>query len=386
MARQSKRLVRLTAIGVPLAAGWALARGAEYPLNLTQGVTPISHEVYRLHMTAFWVCVVIGIIVYGVMAWAIWRHRRSRGAVPAEFHENTRLEVLWTVIPFLVLVGLAIPATQTLMAMENTKNADLTIKVTGQQWRWRYDYMGDDVGFYSTIDGKSMEAAKLGSGIDPATVDHYLRKVDQPLVVPVGKKIRFLFTSSDVIHAWWVPALGYQIDANPGFIDESWAVIDKPGTYRGQCAELCGVDHAFMPIVVEAMEEPQFEAWLAGEKAREAAAAASSQKLWTKADLMAEGSQVYGRICAACHQPNGMGIPGVFPALNGSAIANGPVADHMNRVMNGKAGTAMPAFAKQLSDAEIAGVITFERNSWNNHAGDVIQPAQIEAARKLASK
>ncbi|MDD5248350.1 MAG: cytochrome c oxidase subunit II [Rhodocyclaceae bacterium] len=381
MTGKSSRGFCLFSVAAASVAGSAPAV-ADYAFNLPSGVTPISHEAYRLHMLAFWICVGIAVVVFGAMLWAIVHHRKSRGAVPAQFHENTRLEIVWTVIPFLVLVVLAVPATRALMAMDDTKDADLTIKVTGQQWRWRYDYLNEGVGFFSNVDPKSVDASKRGSGIDPASVDNYLREVDQPLVLPVGKKIRFLFTATDVIHAWWVPALGYQVDANPGFISESWARIEQPGTYRGQCSELCGVGHAYMPIVLVAMNEPEFDAWLAQQKALQAKAATAAERMWTKDELYAKGQEVYGRICAACHQPNGQGIPGVFPALNGSPIATGPIAGHLNRVMNGKPGTAMQAFATQLSDVEIAGVITYERNTWGNKTGDVVQPAQVKQARK----
>lgn len=365
-----------------LAAATCPSARADWGVNLTPGVTPISHTAYHLHMMAFWVCVAIGVVVFGALAWALFHHRKSKGAVPATFHENTRLEILWTIIPFFILVALAVPATQALVNMDDTSNADLTVKVTGHQWRWRYDYLDQHISFFSDLDAKSSEAAKRGSGIDPATVDEYLRNVDNPLVLPVGKKIRFLFTSADVIHAWWVPALGYQVDSNPGFVSEAWARIERPGIYRGQCAELCGVGHAYMPIVLVAMNDSDFDAWVRKKQAEAAAAGASAERVWTKDELMAKGKEVYEHICVACHQPTGLGIPGVFPALKGSAIATGPVAGHMDRVMNGKPGTAMQAFAKQLSDVEIAGVITYERNSFGNSVGDLVQPAQIKMARK----
>ena len=361
---------------------WAGPAWADWGYNLPVGVTSISRSTYGLHMMAFWICVGIGVVVFGAMAWSILWHRKSRGAVAATFHENKRLELVWTIVPFLILVLMAIPATKALEAMSDTSNADLTIKVTGQQWRWRYDYMNENVGFFSSLDSKSAQASKLDSGIAPASVDHYLLDVDNPLVVPIHKKIRFLTTSTDVIHSWWVPALGFKKDAVPGFVNEVWARIDTPGTYRGQCTELCGVGHAFMPIVLVAMNEPDYENWLKGMKAKQAQAAASANKTWTREELMAKGQDVFTRICSACHQANGMGIPGVFPALNGSPLVDGPIAGHLNRVMNGKPGTAMPAFATQLSDVEIAGVVTYERNSWNNHMGDMVQPAEVKMARK----
>jgi cytochrome c oxidase subunit 2 len=364
------------------ALGWAAAAHAEWTLNLTRGVTSISREAYRLHMLALWICVAIGVVVFGMIAWAAIHHRKSRGAVPASFHDNTAVEIAWTIVPFLILVGLAVPATSALLHMEDSANADLTIKITGQQWRWRYDYLNEGIGFFSSLAQKSSEAAKRGSGIDPRSVDNYLLDVDNPLVVPVGKKVRLLTTASDVIHSWWVPAIGFKKDAIPGFVNEVWTRIDEPGTYRGQCTELCGVGHGFMPIVLVAMNDADYQTWLKGKQAALAAEKSSAGREWSKDELLAQGKDVYGRICAACHQPSGEGIPGVFPALKGSAIANGPLAGHLERVMNGKPGTAMQAFAAQLSDADIAAVITYERNSWGNTAADVVQPAQVKTARK----
>lgn len=366
-------------------AAAAMAGGlahAAFPLNLTEGVTSISREAYRLHMLALWVCVVIAVIVFGAMAWSIYFHRKSRGAVAASFHDNTRVEIVWSIVPFLVLVGLAIPATTALIAMHDTSNADLTIKITGQQWNWRYDYLKEDIGFVSSLDGKSAAAAKLGSGVDPRSVEHYLLDVDRPVVVPVGKKLRFLLNASDVIHSWWVPDLGFKKDAIPGFVNEIWARIDTPGTYRGQCTELCGVGHGFMPVVLIAMNEPDYLAWLTDQRAAAAKAKAGADRVWGKEELLARGGEVYARTCAACHLPGGEGIPGTFKALKGSAIVKGAVAEHIDRVMNGKPGTAMPAFATQLDDADIAAVITHERNAWGNNMGDLVQPAQIKAARK----
>lgn len=381
MAGNSNRRFCLSFAATLLAAA-ARPALADYATGLTAGVTSTSREIYWLHSLAYWICVGIGVVVYGAMAWAIFHFRKSRGAVPAGFHDNRTLEIAWTIIPFVILIALAVPATLTLIRMKDTADPDLTVKVTGQQWRWRYDYIGQGVGFFSSLDKKSADASKLWSGIDPRSVPNYLREVDEPLVLPVGKKIRFLFTSTDVIHSWWMPALGYKVDANPGFINEAWTRIDTPGTYRGQCAELCGIGHGYMPIVVSAVSPAEFDAWLAKKKAEQANAAAAAERQWSKEDLMAKGQQIYSSICAACHQPNGKGIPGTFPALDGSPLVNGPVAGHMNRVMNGKPGTAMQAFATQLSDVDIAGVITYERNSWGNHTGDVVQPSQIKAARK----
>jgi cytochrome c oxidase subunit 2 len=364
------------------ATAFAAPAHADWSLNLPVGVTSISRNAYDLHMLALWICVGIGVIVFGTMAWSIVRHRKSRGATPASFHENGRLEIAWTIAPLLILVAMAVPATEALVDMHDTRNADLTIKVTGQQWRWRYDYLDSGVGFFSSLDPKSGEASKRGAAVAPTAVDHYLLDVDNPLVVPVGRKIRFLTTAKDVIHSWWVPDLGTKKDAIPGFVNEMWARVDTPGTYRGQCTELCGVGHAYMPIVLVAMPEPDFQAWLREMQARQAREAASADRLWSREELVAQGEQVYTRVCAPCHQANGMGIPGIFPALNGSTLVRGKPGAHLDRVMNGKPGTAMAAFATQLSDAEIASVITYERNAWDNRMGDAVQPADVKLARK----
>jgi len=378
--KRNPMLSALVGGGLMLLAGQA---AADYALNMTPGATAISHEIYDLHMLIFWICVAIGAVVFGVMFISMLKHRKSQGAVAAQFHESTTVEIIWTVIPFVILIVMAIPATKTLLAMENTRDSDLTIKITGYQWKWRYDYMGgkpeyedNKFGFFSVLaTPRDQIENKAEKG------EHYLLEVDHPVVVPVGKKIRFLVTGNDVIHSWWVPALGVKTDGIPGFINQSWAKIDAPGIYRGQCAELCGKDHGFMPIVIEAKSEADYQSWVAEQKATALAAAEDPNKVWTKEELIAKGEQVYTANCAACHQPTGEGIPGTFPALKGSKIATGPVADHLNRVINGKPGTAMAAFGPQLSDSEIAAVITYERNSWGNNTGDAVQPSQVKAAR-----
>jgi cytochrome c oxidase subunit 2 len=346
--------------------------------NMRTGVTDISNQVYQLHMTIFWICCVIGLIVFSVMFWALLHHRRSKGAEPAQFHESTKVEILWTAIPFLILVAMAVPATKTLIAMEDTDKADLTIKVTGSQWKWHYEYLGHDVDFYSLMSTPRAQIDNLQS-----KTENYLLEVDKPLVIPTDKKVRFLLTSDDVIHSWWVPDFAVKKDANPGFINEAWTNVNEPGTYRGQCAELCGKDHGFMPVVVEAKPEAEFLEWLANEKAQRALAAQQEAALLdqtlSKEELMATGERVYMAYCAACHQPTGLGLQGVFPALKGSAMVTGDLQAHIEIIMEGRPGTAMQAFAKQLSLKEVAGVITFKRNSWGNDTGEVIQPSQIQA-------
>jgi cytochrome c oxidase subunit 2 len=350
---------------------------AEYQLNMTEGVTPISQELYSLHMLVFWICVVIAVVVFAVMAYSIMYHRKSKGAVAANFHESTTVEIIWTVAPLLILIGIAIPATATLLDLEDAKtNADITLQVTGIQWKWKYTFVDEDVSFISSLAQSSRDVIK-----DPTGNENYLLEVDNELVLPVGKKVRFLFHSNDVIHAWWVPALAVKQDAVPGFINDSWALIEKPGIYRGQCAELCGKDHGFMPIVVNAVSEPEYKEWLAAKKAEAAAAASSADREWSKEDLMARGETVYQANCSACHGPTGAGIPGAFPAMTGSPVVTGDAAGHIDIVVNGKAGTAMSAFKAQLNDVDIAAVITFERNSFGNSVGDTVQPSTIKNAR-----
>lgn len=353
------------------------AADAEYVLNMTRGVTPISRDLYSLHMIVLWVCVVIAIVVFGVMIWSIIYHRKSRGAVAANFHENAQVEVFWTVGPLVILIAIAIPATATLIDLEDAKtNADINLQVTGIQWKWKYNYIDEDVVFISSLAQSSRDVIK-----DPTGHENYLLEVDQPVVLPINKKIRFLFHSDDVLHAWWVPAFAVKQDVVPGFINDSWAVIEKTGTYRGQCAELCGKDHGFMPIVVEAVTQSEYEQWIADKKAEAAAIAESADKEWSMQDLLAQGETVYKSNCAACHGPTGAGIPGVFPALSNSPVATGDPAGHINIVMNGKAGTAMAAYKSQLSDVDLAAVITFERNSFGNSVGDMVQPSAIKNSR-----
>jgi cytochrome c oxidase subunit 2 len=361
-----------------LGSGSALA---DYALNMREGVTSTSRAVYDVHMIILWVCVAIGVVVFGVMFYSVFQHRKSKGAVAAQFHENTTVEIVWTIIPFLILVGMAIPATKTLVALEDTSNPDLTIQVTGYQWKWKYDYLDEGISFFSNLDAASNEARQVGSGKNPEEIDHYLLNVDNPVVVPINKKIRILTTANDVIHSWWVPDLGWKRDAIPGFINESWTRIDEPGTYRGQCAELCGKDHGFMPIVLVAKTESEYKQWVAQQKSAMAAEAAAAEQEWSMDDLMARGEKVYNTTCASCHLPTGEGLAGVFPALKGSPIATGPIGAHLNIVLHGKSGTAMQAFGPQLSDADLAAVITYERNAWGNNTGDTVQPSDIKAAR-----
>jgi len=345
-------------------------------LNMTPGVTDISHKVYDLHMLIFKICVVICVGVFAVLIYSIIKHRKSKGAKPASFHESTTVEIIWTTIPFLILVGMAVPATKTLLALEDTRDADMSIKITGYQWKWKYDYLDDDISFFSTLATPREEIENK-----QAKGENYLAEVDNPIVVPINKKIRFLITSNDVIHSWWVPVLGWKQDAVPGFINDAWAEINEPGTYRGRCAELCGKDHGFMPIVLVAKTEEDYKAWVAEQKAGAAAAEAASTQTLTKDELMTKGEAVYNKVCAACHQATGQGIPGVFPAIAGSKIATGDQAAHLNIVVHGKTGTAMQAFGEQLNAVDLAAVITYERNAFGNDTGDMVQPSDIAAVK-----
>lgn len=349
---------------------------ADMPLNMTQGVTEISGKVYHLHMIILYICCAIGLVVFGVMIYAMINHRKSKGAVASQFHESTKVEIAWTLIPFLILILMAIPATQTLIAMEDPSDADLTVKITGSQWKWHYSYFGEDIDFFSIL-------ATPRSQIEgqEAKGEHYLLEVDKPLVLPINRKVRFLMTSDDVIHSWWVPAFAVKKDANPGFINEAWTRVDKPGIYRGQCAELCGKDHGFMPIVVQVLAEDEFDAWMAKQKQAAATAAEEAQAALSETmshdEAMALGEQIYMARCAACHQPNGAGLQGVFPGLKGSAIAIGPIAAHLDIVIHGKTGTAMQAFGKQITAKELAAVVTYERNAWGNNTGDTVQATDV---------
>jgi cytochrome c oxidase subunit 2 len=462
------------------------ATHADWQLNLTPGVSPISHDIYGLHMTILWICVAIGIAVFGVIFYSILHHRKSQGAKPAHLHEHFWLEITWTLIPLLILIVIAIPATRVLRHMYDKSDPDITIKITGHQWKWEYEYMDQGIHFYSN---NATPYAQMQNK-EPKD-NNYLRSVDHPLVLPIHKKIRFLITSGDVIHAWFVPALGFQRDGIPGFINENWTRINRAGTYFGQCNKLCGINHAYMPIVVTAMTETDFDKWVASKKtgaptnsatnqAPESAATANTASTTSKAlstpapnanttlaatksaaiantntslaasnpaatstpntnttsaasnpaatptsnantalpasptassttttpaastavtatnsaatapaapsatkslaELMQQGEKTYLTTCAVCHQPTGEGMPPTFPALKGSKIVTGPIDQHLNRVLNGKPGTAMQAFRDQLSDDEIAAVITYERNSWGNK-GETVQADQVKTAK-----
>ncbi len=367
-------------VTVAVAALYSGVVMADYQLNLTRGATRLTEDVYQLHNMMMWVITVIFCAVFGFMFYAIYKHRKSVGHKAANFHENTSVEIAWTVVPFFILIAMAVPATKTLLDVRDTTNPDITVKVTGYQWKWGYDYLkgeGEGVAFLANLSTPHEQIyGSEGKG------ENYLLETDRHMVVPVGKKIRILTTAADVIHAWYVPALGIKQDAIPGFVRDTWFRADKEGIFRGQCAELCGKDHGFMPIVVEVVSAEKYSGWVAETKKAIAAAADDPDKKWELADLNARGEKVYAANCAACHQANGQGIKGTFPALDGSKLVKGPKRGHIDIVLNGKSNTAMAAFGKQLSDTDIAALITYERNSWSNKAGEVIQPSDIKAARK----
>jgi cytochrome c oxidase subunit 2 len=347
-------------------------------LNLRPGVTEISHQVYDLHMLMFYICVGIAVVVFGAMFYSMVMHRKSKGAKPANFHDNLTVEIVWTIIPFVILIFMAVPAAYTLIDMEDASQPDLTILVTGSQWKWHYKYMDNDVEYFSVMATQMDQINnKLPKG------KNYLLEVDRPLVVPTGQKVRFLITSDDVIHSWWVPDFAIKKDANPGFINEAWANVMEPGVYRGQCAELCGKDHGFMPIVVIAKEPAEFNAWVAEQESIALRAREEEQRLLSMNmgmdELMTQGKKVYESVCAACHMPNGEGLPGVFPALKGSPMALEDIPGHIDIVVNGRAGTSMASFSKQLTMSEIAAVVTYERNAWGNNTGDMVQAKDVNA-------
>jgi cytochrome c oxidase subunit 2 len=353
------------------------AHASDYTLNLMEGVTKVSNDIYDLHMLILWICVFIGIGVFGTMFYSIYHHRKSKGHKAVQFHENTTIEIVWTIIPTLILIGMAIPATKTMLELDNVQDADMSIKVTGWQWKWEYEYMDNDIHFFSNLDKESNEARQVGSDIDPRSVPHYLLNVDKPLVIPTKTKIRFLFTAADVIHSWWVPDLGWKKDTIPGFINESWTYIEKPGTYRGQCTELCGKDHGFMPIVVIAMEQADYNIWVKEQQAIAKAEANSADKEWSQEELFAKGESVYASNCASCHMDDGAGIAGTFPAITDSPVVTGDIDIQINEVMNGQG--MMPAFRTILSAVDFAAVITYTRNGLGNSAGDFVQPSKIKS-------
>ena len=349
-------------------------------VDMRPGVTVMSERIQGIHHMALWVCVAIGIIVFGAMFYSMFAHRRSRNPQPATFHDSTTLEIAWTLVPFLILVVMAIPASYALRDIEDNSDSELTVLITASQWKWHYEYLDSGISYYSNNATPDEQIENLES-----KDEFYLLDVDNPLVLPTDKKVRLLTTADDVIHSWWVPDFAVKQDAIPGFINEAWVEVPVAGIFRGQCTELCGIGHAYMPIVAEVRPEEEFDAWIEGQRlaaelAGEAAVAARA-KTWSMDELVTLGEEVFVEHCATCHERDGMGQGATYPALVGSEITIGPMVDHLDRVMNGKVDTEMQAWAPQLSDLEIAAVITYERNSWGNDVGDLIQPVTVYEAR-----
>jgi cytochrome c oxidase subunit 2 len=394
----------LRAIAIAAASCGASLALAAYDVNIPPPATSVAHQIFDLHWGIIWVCIGIFVVVFGAMFWSLLHHRKAAGAKAAHFHENTTVEIIWTIVPFVILMGMAYPATKTVLDMKDAGNPDLSIKITADQWKWEYDYLQDGVRFTSNLSTPRDQIEEFHGRGAPKNPD-YLLEVDRPLVVPVGKKVRLLITANDVIHGWYVPSLGVNQYGIPGFVKDAWIRVDKPGVYRGQCSQICGKEHGFMPIVVVAKPQAEYDAWFAEQKTRVAAAAPAAPKTdvpvtdapakvaaaasgaadanmkLTLDELKAKGGEVYAANCVACHQATGKGLPPAFPPLDGSKVVNGPRAAQLALVLNGKAGTAMASFSR-LSDGELAAVITYTRNSWGNKTGEAIQPADIKAARK----
>jgi cytochrome c oxidase subunit 2 len=380
MKKPNTFIVAAAVIAAVIAAFWLLLAAPGYTgnaINMTRGVTPQSLANYHLHMVILWICVVIGVIVFSAMFFSIVLHRKSRGYEAASFTHSTKAEIAWTVVPVLILVAMAVPATKALIKMEVAPETEMTIKITGFQWRWRYEYVEDGIHFISSLHPDSNAARRLHSGTDPVSVENYLLEVDHPLVLPAETKIKFLITADDVIHSWWVPALGWKRDAIPGFINEAWTEILQPGVYRGQCAELCGKDHGFMPIVLDVLPKDEYRAWAAQQRRGMADERAEAERLWTRSELMDLGGDVYATQCATCHQADGQGLAPGFPALAGSQVATGPLEANIELVLHGREGTAMPAWGTMLSATDIAAALTYTRNAFGNDTGDIVQPQTI---------
>lgn len=350
-----------------------------FALNMTRGITDISNEVFELHMLIFWICVAIGVLVFGVMFYSMYAYTKKKNPVAATFHESTKVEIAWTIIPFLILIAMAVPASKTLQTMYNDEAGDINIQVVGYQWKWQYRYLEDDVNFFANLTTDLDEIYnKVPKG------ENYLQEVDEMVVIPVGKKVRFLITANDVIHSWWVPAFAIKQDAIPGFINTAWTIVEEPGLYRGKCTELCGKNHGFMPIVVKAVEQDEYDSWIAEKQAAAIAMAELTEKDWTAEELVARGEALYTTNCVACHQVNGQGITGIFPALAGSGIVMNDKARNIEILMEGVQGAAMNSFS-YLSEVEMASVITYTRQSWGNAQngdGEIVAPKDIVEYKK----
>lgn len=352
---------------------------AAWELNMPRGATQISRETYDLHMQIIWWCVAIGVVVFSVMLWSIIKHRKSAGAVAATFHESTKVEIVWTLIPFIILVFMAVPATRVLTHAYDTTESDIDIQITGYQWRWEYRYLPQNAGEQEVSFFSNMSTPRDQINNLMPKEENYLLEVDNPLVIPINKKVRFLLTSNDVIHSWWVSDFAIKKDAIPGFINEAWTKVDEPGIFRGQCAELCGIDHGFMPIVVHALPQDEYDAWYAGRQEMAVAARAQANNVVSMSESMTTGEAIYNRTCVACHQAGGAGLAPAFPALAGSSIVNGDLQANIDLILNGVPGTAMAPYARMLSPVELASIVTYIRNSFGNSTGDLVQPSDVNA-------
>lgn len=343
--------------------------------NMRVGVTEVSKEIFDLHMLIMWICVWIGVVVFGIMFWSLWKYRKSSGAIAAKFDDHFWVEIAWTVAATVILVGMAIPSTSVMIKAYDDTEGDVNIMVTGYQWKWQYKYLEDGVSFFSNL---ATSQEEINNALPKG--EFYLSEVDEPLVIPINKRIRFLITGNDVIHSWWVPDFAVKQDAVPGFINTAWTNVPKPGIYRGACTELCGLGHAFMPIVVRAVEQEEYEAWIIEKIVLAEAEKLLTEKVWTKAELIERGQGVYLKNCVACHQANGQGLPPVFPSLEGSQIVMRDKARNIEILMEGVQGAAMQDFSKQLSEVDIASVITYTRDSWSNGKngdGEIVVPKDI---------
>ena len=350
-------------------------------LNLHPAATKIAEEQAWLHWFMLIICTVIFVVVFGVMFYSIWKHRKSVGHKPATFHESVKVEIAWTIVPFIIVILMALPATKAVVASKDTSNADLTIKATGYQWKWGYDYIkgeGEGIGFVSTLDNEHREMSNNGAkGVD---IDNYLLKVDNPLVVPVDRKVRIITTANDVIHAFAVPAFGIKQDAIPGFVRDTWFRAERTGDFYGQCQELCGKEHAYMPIHVKVVSATDYAAWVQDQQKKMAAKLDDPSKVWALDDLVKRGEKVYAANCVACHQPTGKGA-GPIKALDGAAVVlDADKTKQIKILLNGQNNGSMPAW-KQLSDTDLAAVISYTKNNWSNKTGQLVQPAEVKAAR-----
>jgi cytochrome c oxidase subunit 2 len=369
---KKRALSLLFLFAIPSQADW-------FALNMTRGVTDISNEVFELHMLIFWICVVIGVLVFSVMFYSMYAHTKKKNPVAAKFHENHKVEIAWTIIPFLILIAMAVPASKTLVKIYDDEAGDVNIQVTGYQWKWQYNYLEDDISFFSNL---STDMDEINNLVPKG--EHYLQEVDEMVVIPAGKKVRFLITANDVIHSWWMPAFAIKQDAIPGFVNTAWTKVDKPGVYRGKCTELCGKNHGFMPIVVKVVEQEEYNQWVDEKKQAAIKMAELTTKDWTAQELVERGESVYAVNCVACHQTNGQGIPGIFPALAGSDIVMNNKDKNIEILMEGVQGAAMNSFS-YLSEVELAAVITYTRQSWGNAEngdGEIVVPKDIVEYKK----